>query len=796
MANDRDDRVRVSAVKALSACSETEECLSCELYDVIKKLCGDTEKLVRIEALKILKSFADRYGEREVNDTKSSMLLVDNAFTVVCHAVNDAEVYNFHLIYFLRGSWTFLLLISVRAEAATLLGKFSRVSDSFLLQTLDKKLLNAMRMSKVSVPRRSQSSFARRELSSSWSVYSSGKKLNECAPMEKCDDEQSSMIPTGACGAFVSALEDEFMVVRQAGVRSLGQLAANRPAFANMALDHLVDMFNDEIEEVSSSRCYSCTCTIGGSWCFAAGSDKLLDSREALRLLLAKANLGTSECLKCCLKALLNCMRLYPIDRQPTYRCLSHLGRRHASLVQPLVDELLGLDPLFDITEPALEDVYYLAKLILVLNAASEESIICEYLPSFAIQHYRYLRLSMPSIVPSIVVMVIFILKIFAKNGIRTTNLNIFEKRNLGKHAKDLLEKYYEALQEATKIIEPLKRRELYLRIKSDMDSLCEMDEEISGAAHFISGLLDVFSRYELVSQMILFGGDLLTAFNIAEQGLVVVDNLEYGFLSVGGALLALVSELRFRLRMIAIASRLILCPGLYENAEEVVNLELSLFKRRLDELSDQAMQSTVSLVNGFSSFLENFSSESKKYLDGRNLLKMFQSYVLVLPKKFMSLDGINTKWAEIVEPLEEDSDPVRFIAGLPVGIPFNVLLHNFEQTDIENFRMQITYPDMSTCTFCPRKRDYRYLPSKKVRLICDVCMVQSNPWSSPARVRVGCVFEVPLQAGIPLRNENIHAVPEVFIGRRTNLIPVPESLYCDKQAAVEVSIYPMFKQC
>lgn len=33
-------------------------------------------------------------------------------------------------------------------------------------------------------------------------------------------------------------------------MRSLGQLAANRPVFANMALDHLVDMFNDEIEEV------------------------------------------------------------------------------------------------------------------------------------------------------------------------------------------------------------------------------------------------------------------------------------------------------------------------------------------------------------------------------------------------------------------------------------------------------------------------------------------------------------------------------------------------------------------
>lgn len=50
------------------------------------------------------------------------------------------------------------------------------------------------------------------------------------------------------------------------------------------------------------------------------------------------------------------------------------------------------------------------------------------------------------------------------------------------------------------------------------MDALCEMDEGVSSAAHFISNWLDVLSRYELSLQMILYGGDLLTAFNIAEQ--------------------------------------------------------------------------------------------------------------------------------------------------------------------------------------------------------------------------------------------------------------------------------------
>ena len=43
MANDRDDRVRVAAVKALMTCTETEQGLSCDLYDIIKKVFSITD---------------------------------------------------------------------------------------------------------------------------------------------------------------------------------------------------------------------------------------------------------------------------------------------------------------------------------------------------------------------------------------------------------------------------------------------------------------------------------------------------------------------------------------------------------------------------------------------------------------------------------------------------------------------------------------------------------------------------------------------------------------------------------
>ena len=54
----------------------------------------------------------------------------------------------------------------------------------------------------------------------------------------------------GSCGAFIHGLEDEFSSVRAASMESLTQLSIRSPKLAALALDFLVDMFNDEIELV------------------------------------------------------------------------------------------------------------------------------------------------------------------------------------------------------------------------------------------------------------------------------------------------------------------------------------------------------------------------------------------------------------------------------------------------------------------------------------------------------------------------------------------------------------------
>lgn len=91
------------------------------------------------------------------------------------------------------------------------------------------------------------------------------------APQEMLDAQQVSLVSTGASGAYLHGLEDEFLgnsincsfksiisyyfmfintEVRIATISSMCSLATRHSEFAVVAMEFLVDMFNDEIEEV------------------------------------------------------------------------------------------------------------------------------------------------------------------------------------------------------------------------------------------------------------------------------------------------------------------------------------------------------------------------------------------------------------------------------------------------------------------------------------------------------------------------------------------------------------------
>ncbi|VDN17022.1 unnamed protein product [Gongylonema pulchrum] len=856
-AEDRDSRVRIAALRGLSELAANGRLLSFHIYLQVKNLCKNSSKIVRTESLHILKMFADRCPEIEVTGRNDAKLrLVDDAFATVCHAINDVEV-------------------SVRAVAARLLGDFQQVSDSFLDQTLDKKLLNAMRMSKTreSASKRPQKHGSRHQRSQASSEWSTGRRLGEDVPVERFDEEQSSIISSGACGAFVTALEDEFMIVRQAGVYSLGRLAADRPFLAAAALDHLADMFNDEIEQVRLDAVRALTpLVVHGvlqkeqlDTILTVLDDALPDSREALRVLLSKSTLGTPDCLRYTVEALLKCMKRFPIDRHSIFKCMSELGRRHATFVQLLCDELLELHPTFDIKEPSLDNQFYLAKLIFVLNGASVHDPVCSLLPGFAVRHYKFLRCSMPSLVPIIHVFSegdglstasVLSDKMLSETGERTRLLlertygmlreatlaksymqrktaensllstaSVLSDKMLsetGERTRLLLERTYGMLREATLAKSYMQRKTAENSLLRDMDALREADERVAGTAQFLSYLLKILTHCDLCMQILCHGGVLQTATNSANEGLRLVQRVVSSFSSVDNVMLAVLEEFRFQLSILRLAALFEAMPSAYEkNAAQLVQAETVMYSaltssvegiscsvegissatrlfddkfvpghakksgvfRRLRSLSVASSDAFAGILVGIAEHLK--AAEAKKIIAGSSLGLLFQTHTISLPMKFASLGAVSIKWAQIVEPPETPSEPMRFVVGLPLGVSMNILLHNFSSDDICQFRIQTDYPDRSSNLFRPRAGDFKKIAPHTYRLLCSVLVQSNSVWSDSARVRFGCVLKA-------CQVSDLETVQPPSDAACLPCVPVVESPSSIKQAAIDIPIHPI----
>ena len=125
----------------------------------------------------------------------------------------------------------------VRSEACRLLGRFEGVDEALLLQTLDKKVMSHLRAKKT-------------EHEMVRDRHRGGGRGKPIKAFGEMQVDKIRLTSTGACGAFVHGLEDEFCEVRTEAVRALATLCSSSTALAVKALDFLADMLNDEIDEV------------------------------------------------------------------------------------------------------------------------------------------------------------------------------------------------------------------------------------------------------------------------------------------------------------------------------------------------------------------------------------------------------------------------------------------------------------------------------------------------------------------------------------------------------------------
>lgn len=248
------------------------------------------------------------------------------------------------------------LSMQVRTQATTLLGYMTDVSSEFLHQTLDKKLMSNLRRKK-SLHERYTELFQSGE-------WSSGKKWADDAPKEQVNVATVSLMASGACGALVQGLEDEFLEVRTAAVDSMCRLALSNPPFAVMSLDFLVDMFNDEIEEVRLKAIASLTSISRHiilredqlETMLSALEDYSVEVREELHLMLGACKVSTQNCLLMVVQKVLDVLSKYPQDKLSAFGCMQRIGAKHPEICMSLVSQLLQDHPFFDSAEKDVED--------------------------------------------------------------------------------------------------------------------------------------------------------------------------------------------------------------------------------------------------------------------------------------------------------------------------------------------------------------------------------------------------------------------------------------------------------
>ncbi|XP_076056022.1 integrator complex subunit 4 [Oratosquilla oratoria] len=721
-----DNRVRTATFTAFLSLHERGIKLAPEVYTSVCDALSDEHQSVRESALILVKVIAVSDPERliPIPNSDHHIRLSDHAFSQICNACNDISVL-------------------VRTSAASLLGDMTQVSDRFLQQTLDKKLMSNMR--------RKRSAHERAREMVSQGEWSSGKTWADDAPKEHLDADAVSLITNGACGAFVHGLEDEFLEVRNASLDSISALALNNSVFANQCLDFLVDMFNDEIEEVRLKAIkvmqqISCHFTLRADQLeeiLQALKDFALDIRENLHTLLSSCRLSTTSCVTMCVTSLLDNLRRYPQDRRSIHRCLRSLGSNHPELVLALVPQLLLTHPYFDGVEPSVQDGEYICKLILVLNAAAHCPTILPLLEQHKLRHYAYLRDTMPLLVPTL------------KLGEEGLSKKKVVSTNTAHFLTESLEKLSTLERASTQM-----KLTIYRTVHSDLIKLADIDPNLSPAANFAAQ----YTHCMLLFCKILSTRNWLTPSSLSAQQSgalkMTVDQLlrdtfrlKHAFTNLSPTEEASVRNLRVRtlaLQLVYVVhgstgSALSLCDNFLEHTEA---------------LHKYLTQEKLSADSFLEAVFEELSQieEPRPGAVARILKPLLISHAAPALKPITNPAQIRMCSAEILEPQADSEVIYKLSAGLVVGVALDCEVSHIP--DLSTLRVRVSYPDHSTHLIVPNSNDLREVGDGMYRLLTTV-LLSAQVWSEACQVGLSLVLDLSDQEVLATRRHSTSKVDD-----------------------------------
>lgn len=504
-------------------------------------------------------------------------------------------------------------------------------------------------------------------------------------------------------GAFVYGLEDERKDVRMAALDSLCQLSKIQPKFAEKSMDHIVDMFNDEIDDIRLKAIQSLQEIDNVALrddqveiILTALDSPSMDIREALHRMLAHVNLTTAYALRRCAETVLCNLSRYPQDKFSIFNCFKMLGQNHSNYVYTLVNELLAVHPYLKLPEQSLIDDNYLATLILIFNAASKTPAILESLESHTLQHQTYVMHTLPNFMPQNEVMksqtasALFFVSIFERLG------KMLRSDNPQRSKASMMEMSLQDLKNFG-IVEPEFRpsTEFYRIV---IESILTISSRILCKQDWIYST----SSLRLIRRVLDRTFGLIRRFhklNVIQK--CCIQQLRVQALAI--ELVAFINSSN--------TSALDICDNFME---EVRSLE--------SYLNDEPSMDNIALTSLTSSILVELSAldQPKPGTVARKLEPLFAQTLLVLDQvnetlilliESQNIDDLRRmkiSTAKFISELGRNDALYKFTAGLVLEMTIDATIENI--TDIEDVRMKVSYPDKLAHIIVPMPSHFRLI--------------------------------------------------------------------------------------
>lgn len=702
--SDPEPRVRCSALQGMILLHERQQKLEFQVYLQACSALSDDYEAVRVVALKLIWILSNIYPENKVRiiGTDEKLRLVDDAFIKICDMLNDSSY-------------------RVRAAAAGLLGSMRLVSNMFLFQTLDKKLMSDLKKKK-SLNEKAKEAYV--------GEFSSGAKWADDTPKE-VDTESEQLMSGGACGAFVHGLEDEMLEVRTSAVDSLTELACHRSNsnFPQAALDFLVDCLNDEIGAVRLNAVNSLHKIMQNvslledqlDNVLAGMEDFCVDIREGIHLLLSNCSLTSKYCLNITIMRLLKNLNKYPQDKLSIWKAYRHIGLHHGQLVYLLVPHLLSCHPYFDMPEPNMDDPGYIGVLILVFNAAQMCSKMTQMFPEHVVRHYQYLRDSIPELVPQDLKLMTF------ANGDESC---LHSPPRRSEHASD----HAEFLNRTLLRVKNLQRHDLQTQkclltctindlkhvasVMPKLSSTAASSAKLLQAQLLLSDILDTraWSGSNIASTQLL--ETLRPAAKRIEE---LTFELEHLYLGLSSKEVTLLRQMRLKAHALEFLMDMQKSRSLDRSSVKFALEQRCLAFLKVIKDVQNYMEAHSQYPDSFSKTLFNevLKLEPTKYTLVMKLLQPLLLHYSVSNVTFSNT--VHEAKISIHSPVSKTDSSISFSAGLAAAINVEATATNVDDL-IRNVRVEVLYPDSTNDIISLKPQDVKKMSSMEHRITTQVC--------------------------------------------------------------------------